>query len=276
MIGSFEHQKARYRPANACWMATIAKLTYLKEPKSGAPNAGKILAELRKLDGDVEDVIPFDKNNSQAILVRHKEYVVAAFRGSDELADWWDNLNAVATDGPLGRVHGGFQKALMDVWPAMRSQVRIFRQKHDKPLPLWLTGHSLGGAMATLAAAQLIDGDETFHGAYTFGQPRCGDRDFARVFNIEAKERFFRFQNNNDYATRLPTRIMGYSHVGSFVYISEDGKLSTDVGFWYRFLDGVKGVVDDIGEIGIDAVTDHDIDGYLSAIKNWGNRAPEN
>lgn len=76
----------------------------------------------------------------------------------------------------------------------------------------------------------LIDEDAPFYGVYTFGQPRAGDRTFSRIYNVEAASRTYRFQNNNDIVTRIPARIMGYSHVGKFVYISDKKRLSTDSG----------------------------------------------
>ena len=267
--------RTKYRPENAYGMALMARLSYAGRGKAGrgAPDEPRILKGLRDRDSDFKEVIGFDRNSSQAILVRHEKYYTAVFRGTDELADWWDNINAVSGTGPFGAVHQGFQGAMLDVWPAMRAELRGFRKKHGAH-PLWLTGHSLGGAMATLAAAQLIRADEPFYGVYTFGQPRCGDREFARVFNIEAKSRFFRFQNNNDIVTRVPARIVGYSHVGTFIYIGSDGRLDTDIGWWYRFLDSVRGAVDDLGEKGIDAVEDHGMEEYLDAIRRWGNRVP--
>ena len=274
-IKKFQPQRTRYTANNAYCMATLAKLVYEKKDEDhSAPDETKILRRLRDLDPAFEDVVPFDKHSSQAMLVKHAHYAVATFRGTDELADWWDNLDAISAPGPLGSVHRGFQDALMDVWPAMRAQLQKFR-KASPGLPLWLTGHSLGGAMATLAAAELIAQDRPFYGGYTFGQPRCGDRSFARTFNIEAKDRFFRFQNNNDIVTRAPARIMGYSHVGQYIYITSDGELDRDIGTWFRFIDMVKGAVDDLGEIGLDAIDDHGMDRYLAAIEAWGDRDPE-
>ena len=88
-------------------------------------------------------------------------------------------------DGPLGRVHTGFYHALQDIWPQMQTRIGQLRsddRDNARPQrPLWITGHSLGAAMATLAAAELIMRDEPFYGGYTFGSPRCGDRDL-RVF----------------------------------------------------------------------------------------------
>ena len=277
--GAFERHRTGYVPGNAHRMAVIAKLVYERRGEESVPDCEGILAELQKIDPKYEKAIAFDKNSSQAVLLVHRDHIVAAFRGTDELADWWDNLNAIPTDGLLGQVHKGFQKALEDVWPKMRTTIRALRQESRKrkilPRPLWLTGHSLGGALATLAAAELLYHDESFYGVYTFGQPRVGDREFMRTFNAEAKTRFFRFQNNNDIVTRIPARIMGYRHVGSFIYISEGGDLSKDPGLWYRFLDGIEGVIEDIGENGVDGVTDHDMSHYLDAIEAWGKQDPQ-
>jgi hypothetical protein len=75
--------------------------------------------------------------------------------------------------------------------------------------------------------------------------------------------------------TRVPARLMGYSHVGSFVYIFESGQLSDDVGWWYRFMDTVKGVIGDIGDKGIEGIKDHNINDYVKAIAAYGDNRPD-
>jgi len=237
MTFAIQPRTTLYTPGNAYWMARVAQAVYEQKP-NGAPDEDKVLHALQagehaetfiKVEG-------FNVRSSQGVVVRHQDCIIAAFRGTDEAADWLDNINAVSIDHPLGEVHRGFEAALMDIWPQMKSVIRKLQPPGDAPrLPIWLTGHSLGGAMAILAAAQLIVEDAPFYGVYTFGQPRVGDRDFARTYNIEAASRTFRFQNNNDIVTRVPARLMGYSHVGKFVYISEDMQLSSDLGFWYRY-----------------------------------------
>lgn len=273
----FNPWTSKYKPTNAYWMAKLAKIAYIKKSATDhSPDMEAIKAELKAIDPKFLDVAGFDAKSSQGVVIQHEDYVVAAFRGTDEIADWLDNINAVAKQGPLSDVHSGFYRALMDIWPQMKTTIRSFRRTpEDQPdRPLWLTGHSLGGAMATLAAATLIEADEAFYGAYTYGSPRVGDRDFARIFNVEAKGKVFRFQNNADIVTRVPARLMGYSHVGSFIYITEDKKLSDDLGWWYRFVDTVKGVIKDIGDMGIDAIEDHDIDDYIEAIAAFGDNDP--
>jgi triacylglycerol lipase len=272
----FEPFTAKYRPVNAYWMATLAKVAYIQK-RNGAPDRDKILRTLKGFDPKYSEVAAFNADSSEAIVVKHEDYIVASFRGTDEIGDWLDNLNAVSVAGPLAGVHNGFYKALMDVWPDMKRAIRNFRRTGEgiPDRPLWLTGHSLGGALATLAAATLIEADEPFYGGYTFGAPRVGDRDFARIFNNEARNRFFRFQNNSDIVTRVPARLMGYSHVGGFVYISAEGELSDDIGWWYRFVDTVQGIINDIGDKGLDMIEDHDIDDYIAGIDKYGDRNPE-
>ncbi|WP_133511941.1 lipase family protein [Candidatus Thiosymbion oneisti] len=268
---------SRYEPANAYWMAKFSEIAYRKQ-KDLSPDVQAIKAELCNIDKKFSEVKGFDAKSSQGIVIKHEDFVVAAFRGTDEIGDWLDNLNAVPQCGPLGGdVHTGFYRALMDIWPQMKTAIRSFcRTSNGLPdRPLWLTGHSLGGALATLAVATLMEADETFYGAYMFGSPRVGNKVFARHFNVEAKGKVFRFQNNADIVTRVPARLMGYSHVGSFVYISENGKLSTDIGWWYRFMDTVKGVIADIGEKGLDAIEDHSIDEYIERIANFGDNHPD-
>lgn len=61
---------------------------------------------------------------------------------------------------------------------------------------------------------------------------------------------------------------------GCFIYISENRELSSDIGWWYQFVDGVQGVLNDVAELGFDGVKDHSMSDYLSAIEEWGDRPP--
>ena len=265
--------RTRYCAENAFWMATLSKAVYTSVAGGTAPDEARILSDLQALDSAFDSVYGFDAQSSQGCIVVHQSYVAVVFRGTDEMADWLDNINVQMVAGPFGEVHAGFKNALMDIWPAMRQQLKTV-QRSPKARPLWITGHSLGGAMATLAAAQLVQDDEPFFGVYTFGSPRCGDRDFARTYKLEAGERTYRFQNNNDLVSRIPARAMGYRHVGRIMYISHEGEIFDDVGFWYKFLDSVVAVLKDIGDQGLDAIKDHRMKRYVRALKRWGRRDP--
>jgi hypothetical protein len=271
-------------------MARLASVAYTKKDKKddpkGSPDVTKILADLQTEDPKFSSVTGFSKNSSQAILVEHEDFFTMAFRGTDELLDWLDNFDLIVKPVLLlvegekldGYFHQGFWKATDDIWEPLLAKYQQFQQedrdkqqnlKQKKVRPLFLTGHSLGGAMATIAAAKLIHQDLPFISTYTFGQPRTMTHNTARIINGKVENRFFRFQNNNDIVTRAPARASGYSHVGSFVYISEDKSLHNDIGWWYRFLDSVEGVIEAIPIKGLDGVEDHSMSDYLKAVESW-------
>ena len=265
--------RTSYHCGNAYWMARLARAVYSNRGESPHPDEEAILDALQIDDERFVSVKGFDKNSAQAMTVAHEDFIGIAFRGTNELADWLDNINAFSTRRLFGSFHRGFYQSVMDVWEPIEAEVLAYQEV--KRRPVWFTGHSLGGAMATVAAAIYIHDDRPFSGVYTFGQPRCMDRETSRTFNMEAKGRFFRFQNNNDIVTRVPARLMGYSHVGNCIYISEDKELCDDPGFWFRFLDRATGALEAIREEGIDAVEDHDMEKYLDAIEKWEDKPLE-
>lgn len=253
---------------NAYWMAKIAKAVYRKKSDTDPfPDEDGICQDLHREDNGFQSVKGYSHNTAQAVLVEHDQYLCMAFRGTDEITDWLDNLNVFPEKVLFGDFHRGFWNSVEDVWNGL-----FHRYKEligNKKRPLFMTGHSLGGAMATVAAARLIHQDLPFTSVYTFGQPRTMTRDASRIFNMECKARFFRFHNNNDLVTRVPARLMGYSHVGTYLYISEERQLHGDPGFWFRFLDYVDGALQAASEQGLDAIEDHNMDKYLQAIEEW-------
>lgn len=312
----FNFDTTLYEPENAYWMAIFANLAYIKvgdrtgNKKDVAPDTDAIKEKLKVMDDKFLAVEGFNYKSSQGIIIQHEDYVVVAFRGTDELVDWMDNIKVSSTPGPLGNVHSGFYNALLDVWgreeekflnpedgqELIWKRIQQLRDRGNasndieekdrkwliglkKPKrPLWLTGHSLGGAMATLAAAWLAERKKPFNGAYTFGQPRCGDENFQIAFNAKSKKRFFRFQNNNDIVTRVPARLAGYEHIGRYIHITEKRELKADISWWHKFVDRLEGVVENIldHEIKLEWIDDHKLEEqYIEGIKAWGNRLPD-
>jgi predicted lipase len=101
--------------------------------------------------------------------------------------------------GP-GTVHSGFLEALKSVWgPISEAMSRL-------DVPLFYTGHSLGAALATLAAACRPP-----IALYTFGSPLVGDSAFARTLS---KVPVFRIVNGTDAVTVVPPGDLGFCHVG--------------------------------------------------------------
>ena len=253
---------------NAYWMARLSKEIYTKvKGKSNTPDGRKILESLKRDDTKFLHVLPVEEGNTEAALVEHEEYLCMVFRGTDEIMDWIDNIKAFPTKELFGEFHKGFWDATEEIWHHLYEKYQ--ERYRENKRPLFITGHSLGGAMATIAAARLVHIDKPFISVYTFGQPRVMKQDTARTFNSECKTRFFRFQNNNDIVPRVPPRLMGYSHVGSILYISEEKEIHQDPGYWFKVLDKIDGYTEAWREDGIDMKEDHDVDDYLQAIKKW-------
>ena len=260
---SFVPNTTKYQPANALSLGRAASLAY--EGKQ------KITKEAGAWGFD--KVQYFDRNGTQAFVAGNEEMIVVAFRGTqpDKLQDWVSDADFKLVTGPMGQVHEGFYRALRQVWRELRKTIDKFQ---DRGQSLWMTGHSLGAALATLAVAILRADDKPVHGLYTFGQPRCGDRSFEQSFNADFKPRCFRFVNNNDIVTRVPLRAMNYSHVGTFLYFNKDGDLTDDLHWWYQFLDSVGGRIEDLGKPGTDGLKDHSMDRYLKWLQKNINVNP--
>ena len=275
---SFDPYKTKFQIDAAIWMARLADAVYTKVEEGTKPDEETIkknLVNVPNLGRGVKKVFGYDKNSAQGMIVSHSTHIAVVFRGTDEWRDWLDNIDALRTKHLFGDFHQGFVASTLDIWKEMNNQIKTLQKQQRRPV--WFAGHSLGGAMATVAAANFIYDDRPFYGAYTFGQPRCMDRDSSRIFNAEAKGLFYRFQNNNDLVSRIPARVMGYSHVGQCIYISEEKKLYSSPSWWFKFLDKLDGAVTAIKEKGFDGLEDHDIVDYVMAIEDWkdsGNNLP--
>jgi triacylglycerol lipase len=261
--------------ATAYWMARFSKLAYVCKD-DGSPNQDAILAELKAEDPEIEGIVPFHAKGSSAILIEHANYFALAFRGTDEPRDWIDNINTIPTASLFGRFHRGFYNSLERIWPEITNYYQKkrteLRKLENKAKGFFLTGHSLGGAMATVAASQLIYRDYPFTSVYTFGQPRAVTAETADILNIRARNRYYRFQNNNDVVTRMPARMMGYSHVGTYMHILQDKTIVNDPGLWLQFLDMKDGIIDDIRDKDFATFEDHMMEDYLFAINQWDLR----
>jgi Lipase (class 3) len=139
---------------------------------------------------------------------------VVAFRGTDadDPTDIGDDLNALPEGwSGGGKVHRGFANALMEIWDLAEKELQALQD-----FTLLFTGHSLGAAMATLAASL-----HTPNSLYTFGSPRVGDETFVAA--IEGKLDNHRYVDCCDLVARVPPAgVFGYAHLGRPYYIDRD------------------------------------------------------
>ena len=163
-----------------------------------------------------------DLGSTTGFVASNAENLVIAFRGSDDYLDLAVNLTASQNadrDFYQGAVHQGFAVALDGVWIELRTLIDSLHREGQR---IWITGHSLGGALATLTAKRL----HAFMGpvrCITFGQPRVGDPEFLQNYTVT----HHRFVNEHDMITKLPPRSVftRYWHVGLEQFLDEAGNL---------------------------------------------------
>jgi triacylglycerol lipase len=201
-----------YDRTNARAMVDFSNIAYKPEPT--------ILRELSRRGFSSQNVRCFDQEGTQAFAAVSDKALIVAFRGTEiDLNDIYADINAKWQEGLYGKVHKGFYDALECVW----RDISGFLDDHSvDSLPVWFTGHSLGGALAVLAAAKQIKRKGTVSGVYTFGGPRCGNTTFANTFNARFSHAC-RFVYEEDIVTRIPPRSLfgrsQYRHVGDLFHI---------------------------------------------------------
>lgn len=215
------------------------------------------------------------RKGTQAFVSANSRTVLIAFRGTEptELKDVKADLKVIKERSVAGRVHRGFKGALDGVWLDLLDHVKRVRRNNQR---IWVTGHSLGAALATLATARLqMANNIPVQGLITFGQPRTGNKEFAKAFDRALAGRVYRFVNNTDLVTRVPPA-KAYYHIGRRIYFTRDGRATNELTRVQRFLDRLSARRRDLGKLGTKGMKDHSMDIYvkrvrknLKTILNW-------
>ncbi len=260
---TFDANTTQWSDVNALWSAKASALAYSDREVIESTVSEWGFSKFEFLERKATD--------TQSFVVSNQEMILVVFRGTepDQLRDWMTDADIHLSDSPMGMVHHGFLGALTSIWDDLLFAINE-QQTHAQSV--WLTGHSLGAALAGLATAKLrLELDKPVNGLYTFGQPRVGDRDFARHFNADFKPRAFRYVNNADVVTRVPPRSFGYSHVGTFVFFDEEGAVQSDLHWWNKFLEEVEGDIEGFLTGKLAPLEDHKIENYVARLeKNLG------
>ena len=218
---------------NAVFLAAASDLAYANE-KEGVPAFREQLGLEARL---------ISQGNTQAWVGHNDDHIVVAFRGTEAptsiegLKDWFlsDALNLlVIPEGRMGtdfaaagvgaRFHLGFMNAITDIWGPLLEEVQA--QLKAKERPLWVTGHSLGGALALLSSWLFQRKFISVHQVYTYGAPMIGNRIASEAFDREFPDKIYRYVNFDDPVPKLPTMSLvanDYGHCNKEVPLgSED------------------------------------------------------
>ena len=223
------HEDAFGDPANARFLAVAADIAYF--------SAGEGKQKYRDELGLEAELISV--GNTQAWVGLNDSHIIVAFRGTEAptriegLKDWLltNAMNLlIVPQGCLGtdlaaagvgaRFHQGFADAIGAIWEPVSASVEAEMKKAERPL--WITGHSLGGALALFAAWLFTRKMINVHQIYTFGAPMIGNQTAIDAFNREFQGKLFRYVNSHDPVPKLPM----YSFVANeFVHCNEERML---------------------------------------------------
>lgn len=147
-----------------------------------------------------------------------------AFRGSDNIQNWIDNMQ-VAKISPYNdssiEIEEGFHKAYLHVKSDLFRNLGKLTAEY-KTHDVLVTGHSLGAALATLLAYDLMmSATHSVSHLITFGSPRVGNTEFVKSFNTYPLE-YNRVTHYNDIVPHVPEELMGYMHVSNEIWYNED------------------------------------------------------
>jgi hypothetical protein len=271
--------------ANAHYLASASDLAYLGEP-AGPEKFKSVLGLDAKL---------YSVGNTQAYVATDENNIVVAFRGTESptsiegLKDWLltdANNYLILPEGDIGtdfaaagvgaRFHRGFITALASIWDSLGTAVDA--QLKAKERPLWLTGHSLGGALALLAAWRFLRKSTDVYRVYTFGGPMVGNAAAVRAFDRELEGKVYRFVHGPDLVPKLPTISLvdnAYGHCVQEVRVGEvaaaDAAADSAEGFFSQLaadagkvLDAAR--IDKIWARLLQGISAHDIVKYCERI----------
>jgi Lipase (class 3) len=206
--------------SDAALCVEMARLAYCRHEADFAFDRDRIRKVLGRIQFSdckfFETASHADGGGSHAFLATDAKnnLAVLSFRGTDkdDRTDLSDDFNALPQPWRGGgSVHSGFAKALEEVWEAINGALP------EREWKLLFTGHSLGAAMATLAANLRAP-----NSLYTFGSPRTGNQAFADELKGIDNHRYV---DCCDLVARLPPAdVLGYAHIPGDCYYIDLGR----------------------------------------------------
>jgi triacylglycerol lipase len=225
------------------FLANCCLQTYFQYTNDGEftiPKGYKLLANVKANAIGIREWFGF--------ILESKKSVIIAFRGTDSNPDWIVDAEVSQVPFPYTKetffVHEGFSS----IYQSCRDDIIDTLEQIPLKKKVYVTGHSLGAAIATLCAFDLSE-----HGfnvsLYNFASPRVGDPEFTKAFEQSVQESY-RFVNIYDIVPLLPPESI-YSPLADQTYYYQHIKDADTFGIQTDTLSGnhsiytyIKGVKD--------------------------------
>lgn len=251
--------RAAYSDRTSWLMARCSQLAYLHWEDSQNSELGDSLHEL-----GLQFIRGFSVEKTRAFLASNRRFAVLAFRGTEE------NMQNILTDIDVRfrkdkngvKIADGFSRA----YALVEKEIADAIAKLDPGLPLYITGHSLGGALAVIASIRITPSDR-IAACYTYGCPHVGNAEFTKeLWKIPV----YRQVHSSDVVPRVPFGF-GYRQAGDLRYIKRSQDLVEDpnalglvCSFLYSFVTNRKSIF-----------LNHRIAGYVDALERWAMKRNE-
>lgn len=256
----------RFNYVNGYWLSWLSVQAYRGEEVAGL---------IRKVGLKDIDFINNKSTSFQAFVGSNEKFVVIGFAGTSDIKDFLTDMSfpnqPESFPGIPGRVHTGFKNVLDKSW----NQLLDLIKKHSLiGKPIFLTGHSMGGASAVIAATRLASAGYPIDAIYTYSSPRIGDETYAQYVSQLFPSRIYRFVNSEEIVPRLPPppeassafsgilppslrtsviqmfKTMQYAHMGELIFQNASGTLEQprafseeeDVSYWNRIAERSRGL----------------------------------
>lgn len=255
-----------YDPQIALILGRLAASTYVRKLSDRR-------ADVESLGFTFDREVQDPNHGTQGFLALNDTMALVALAGTEDVRDilkdaqvWTQEGREDPQCGKKVSVHNGFYRAISDI----RKDRTLFQrlgQLQQQGRKIYFSGHSLGGALATLLAyfTTLDHPQIQIGGVYTFGQPHTGTSSFQKCYDARLKDVTFRFVNKDDSIPRIrPTN--NYEHVGNPIYFDVDGKIVEEADF--SAFNSVGSFFDS------PFINDHAIGKYLEALEKNRNINP--
>ena len=218
----------QFEISNACLLMELCRLVYRSDIELFADSQRvSLLTELlAKVDIEWLDCFQNEQEAVYAWLLKTPAFIpqqqktmdclMLIFRGTTGFDNWKRNADTRLTDHPRGgRVHSGFQQS----FAAIENKLRLCADLNQ--YPLFISGHSLGAALAALSAYALGDTLNNLQGVYSFGSPKLGNKSLQQQMRALP---LYRVVHRNDIVTMLPFDIITreYEHAGQVHFFDEE------------------------------------------------------
>jgi hypothetical protein len=212
--------------------------------------------------------------DAEALAMELDQCIVIAFRGSQDAKDYVQDAKfgtePFLVRGDVTEVHRGFLEDYESINTRLMQQVNRFKPYK----PVFITGHSLGGAQAILAGLDFIMAGYPVAGVYTFGQPRVGNGLFCQVYDASIlnhggllHDLTWRVVNQNDIVPRVPGVLLGYRHCGNEIFLPTGGGWVLNPSAWRHGLSNALGFLTAWRHRGDVLISEHHIESYQERIQ---------